>query len=395
MPERYDVELRLLRYFIAVADAGSVTAAAREVHVSQPSLSRQLRGLERQLGLALFNRGEGRLGLTSAGRHFLPVARDVVARADLATRAAAAIRDGAMSTITISCPGTTLTDVIAPFLATWEPADPMPSVWERLPSQIYPSVETGADLAVGTQPPPDHLASLPLASLPVWAYVPPTHPWAARGSVPLAELVGERLLVLGTEQHSRQALDSAPPGRRDRPRRDDGVRDARGGPGRGGGRAGRGHRLRRPAVRARPAEHRDGAPVRRDQAVRRLDGGPPRGGGHRGPRPAAQRLLRGALLNRAGGDLSPFPGVRRGGRLTPRQRPVKEPAMHASVGDRLIVHGTHVDDPVRDGEIIEVRGKNGEPPYVVRWSDDGHEGFVFPGPDATVQHFEGEDEATS
>lgn len=69
--------------------------------------------------------------------------------------------------------------------------------------------------------------------------------------------------------------------------------------------------------------------------------------------------------------------------------------MHASVGDRLIVHGTHVDDPVRDGEIIEVRGKNGEPPYVVRWSDDGHEGFVFPGPDATVQHLEGEDEATS
>jgi DNA-binding transcriptional LysR family regulator len=209
MPERYAVELRLLRYFIAVADAGSVTAAAREVHVSQPSLSRQLRGLERQLGLTLFNRGEGRLGLTSAGRHFLPVARDVVARADLATRAAAAIRDGAMSTITISCPGTTLTDVIAPFLATWEPADPMPSVWERLPSQIYPSVETGADLAVGTQPPPDHLASLPLASLPVWAYVPPAHPWAARGSVHLAELVGEPLLVLGTEQHSRQALDSA------------------------------------------------------------------------------------------------------------------------------------------------------------------------------------------
>ena len=66
--------------------------------------------------------------------------------------------------------------------------------------------------------------------------------------------------------------------------------------------------------------------------------------------------------------------------------------MHASVGDRLIVHGTHVDDPVRDGEIIEVRGKNGEPPYVVRWSDDGHEGFVFPGPDATVQHFEQEPE---
>ena len=63
--------------------------------------------------------------------------------------------------------------------------------------------------------------------------------------------------------------------------------------------------------------------------------------------------------------------------------------MHASVGDRLIVHGTHVDDPGKDGEILEVRGKNGEPPYVVRW-EDGHEGLVFPGPDATIHHFEHE-----
>ncbi|MFP5253247.1 MAG: DUF1918 domain-containing protein [Actinomycetes bacterium] len=62
--------------------------------------------------------------------------------------------------------------------------------------------------------------------------------------------------------------------------------------------------------------------------------------------------------------------------------------MHAAVGDRLIVHGARVDDVNRDGEILEVRGKNGDPPYVVRWSDTGHEALVFPGPDATVQHSE-------
>lgn len=61
--------------------------------------------------------------------------------------------------------------------------------------------------------------------------------------------------------------------------------------------------------------------------------------------------------------------------------------MFASVGDRLVVHGRHVDDPVRDAEILEVRGKDGQPPYLVRWGDTGHEGLVFPGPDATVQHF--------
>jgi len=63
--------------------------------------------------------------------------------------------------------------------------------------------------------------------------------------------------------------------------------------------------------------------------------------------------------------------------------------MFASVGDRLVVRSNHVDGPVRDGEIIEVRHEDGSPPYVVRWSDTGHEALVFPGPDAEVQHFTG------
>ncbi len=62
--------------------------------------------------------------------------------------------------------------------------------------------------------------------------------------------------------------------------------------------------------------------------------------------------------------------------------------MQASKGDRIIVHGAHVDDHERDGEILEVRGENGGPPYVVKWSDTGHEGLVFPGPDATIHHYE-------
>ncbi|GLX00834.1 MULTISPECIES: DUF1918 domain-containing protein [Microtetraspora] len=57
--------------------------------------------------------------------------------------------------------------------------------------------------------------------------------------------------------------------------------------------------------------------------------------------------------------------------------------MHATVGDRLLVHGTVVGEHDKRGEIIEVRGPGGEPPYVVRF-DDGHTGLVFPGPDAVV-----------
>ncbi len=53
--------------------------------------------------------------------------------------------------------------------------------------------------------------------------------------------------------------------------------------------------------------------------------------------------------------------------------------MKASVGDRLVVLGAHVDDATRDGEILEVHGEDGGPPYLVRWSDNGHESLVFPG----------------
>jgi hypothetical protein len=59
--------------------------------------------------------------------------------------------------------------------------------------------------------------------------------------------------------------------------------------------------------------------------------------------------------------------------------------MQATVGDRLHVHGNAVGEPDRSGEIIEVHGDDGGPPYVVRF-DDGHTRTVCPGPDAVVEH---------
>ena len=58
--------------------------------------------------------------------------------------------------------------------------------------------------------------------------------------------------------------------------------------------------------------------------------------------------------------------------------------MQAKVGDRLLVHGRVVGTPDQTSEIIEVRGQDGRPPYVVRHAD-GHEAVVFPGPDAVVE----------
>jgi hypothetical protein len=62
--------------------------------------------------------------------------------------------------------------------------------------------------------------------------------------------------------------------------------------------------------------------------------------------------------------------------------------MRASVGDRIIIHGHNLGDPDRDCEVLEVRGPDGGPPFVVRWGDNGHKSTFFPGSDATVRHFD-------
>lgn len=61
--------------------------------------------------------------------------------------------------------------------------------------------------------------------------------------------------------------------------------------------------------------------------------------------------------------------------------------MQARVGDRIVIHGHRVGEPIRDGEVLEVHGSDGGPPFIVRWSDTGHETLFFPGSDATVEHF--------
>ena len=58
--------------------------------------------------------------------------------------------------------------------------------------------------------------------------------------------------------------------------------------------------------------------------------------------------------------------------------------MQATVGDKVLVPGRRVGAAERHGEVIEVHGENGAPPYLVRWSD-GQEALTFPGPDTVIQ----------
>jgi CBS domain-containing protein len=62
--------------------------------------------------------------------------------------------------------------------------------------------------------------------------------------------------------------------------------------------------------------------------------------------------------------------------------------MRAAVGDRIVIRGHRIGEKQRTGRVLEVRGHDGEPPYVVRWSDTDHETIFFPGPDADVEQSE-------
>jgi LysR family hca operon transcriptional activator len=82
------MELRHLRYFVAIAETGSLTTAAEQrLHTAQPSLNRQIRDLETEVGVQLLTRSARGVELTAAGRAFLEHARLALAQAEAATEA--------------------------------------------------------------------------------------------------------------------------------------------------------------------------------------------------------------------------------------------------------------------------------------------------------------------
>lgn len=204
------MELRHLRYFVAVAEAGSITAAASVVRVAQPSLSRQLRQLEDEVGEVLLDRSGRQATLTPAGEVFLPLARDLVGRAERAAALMRGLTAPGQVTLRMLAPETTVADVIAPFLAQLPAEMPIVDVREALPARVHEEVLGGAaDVGVSSVLPPRGLAGELLVHFPVWAYVRPEHRWARRRAVSLRELAGEALLVLDVDHGTRRQLDAA------------------------------------------------------------------------------------------------------------------------------------------------------------------------------------------
>lgn len=204
------MDLRLLRYFIAVVDTGSLNAAALFVHVAQPSLSRQIRRLEANLGLTLFDRTGKRLILSAAGRAFLPVARDLASRAAQAQMTAATMSKGTVTRLTVASAPTTVADIISPYIVRAGDDGVVVNVVETSPEHVYDAILTGeADFAVGTRIPPTGLNSQVMGYAYLWAQVPHGHPLSGRPLIDIAELVTWPLIVMTKDHGVRRMFDSA------------------------------------------------------------------------------------------------------------------------------------------------------------------------------------------
>src|SRR5438128_11024687 len=136
------MELRHLRYFVAVAEAGSLTvAAARQLHTSQPSLSRQIRDLEDEVGTELLTRRARGIELTPAGRAFLDHARGVLSQVDAAAAAARRVAHPAKPCFTMG--------FLTGHELTWMPEalrilrDELPNIDLMISSQYSPLLAEG------------------------------------------------------------------------------------------------------------------------------------------------------------------------------------------------------------------------------------------------------------
>jgi LysR family transcriptional regulator, hca operon transcriptional activator len=195
------MELRHLRYFIAVVEEGSFTAAAeRRLHTAQPSLSRQIRDLELELGTELIVRGTQGLTLTVAGQVFLEHARFILARVEIARMATQRAARSAKTSFVVG------------FLSGYEVAL-LPEVLSILRDQLSDteltpisssSPELTRDLISGKvdlafirpYDTPPELALMLVAKEPLVVIMPRDHPMGGRSTIRLEDISRETLISI-------------------------------------------------------------------------------------------------------------------------------------------------------------------------------------------------------
>ncbi|KUJ64515.1 hypothetical protein ACZ90_58225 [Streptomyces albus subsp. albus] len=192
------IDLRLMRYVLAVADEGGFQRAAERLHMAQPPLSRQIRELERSLGVELFERRPTRL--TEAGRVFAEGARRILAETEALTERTVQAARGTIGTVRIGYVTSAAYWAVPALLTAMGARHPGIRVETRemWAAELLPALDRGdldAALARGIPDRPD-LAREPLVREHLVAVVSSEHRLAGRGAVHLGELRGDRVRVI-------------------------------------------------------------------------------------------------------------------------------------------------------------------------------------------------------
>src|SRR6266702_200328 len=194
------VELRHLRYFAAVADAGTFTHAAERLFIAQPTLSQQMQRLEQVVGTPLLRRGRGGVRLTAAGTVLLESARDVLSAVDhgvAQTRQAAGLGRPRLRFVMPADLPDSLAVQTASRLRSAADAAGVAITWmdTALDAELSPIRQHRADaglgwLTAGPDALPAPLEAMSLGQFEPEVWIPRSHPAAARGVIGLDELAG-------------------------------------------------------------------------------------------------------------------------------------------------------------------------------------------------------------
>ena len=205
------MELRHLRYFVAVAEEGHITRAAERLGIQQPPLSHQIRALERELGVQLFRRLPRGVELTEAGRSFIEDARAALARVGQGVEAAKRVARGKQGHLRLAVPPTAPFHPFVPqVILAFREAYPLVSLTmeENLRMETLDQLRGGQmDVAFlrASIAAPEGLVVYPLLEEPMVAALPSGHPLARSApsqdaALPLRALAGETFIAYARQQ---------------------------------------------------------------------------------------------------------------------------------------------------------------------------------------------------
>ena len=206
------MELRHLRYFLAVADKLSFTRAADHLRVTQPTLSHQVKALEEEIGSVLFDRVGRRVYLTRSGETLRKYAQHALNAINSATTAISELEGLTHGTLTIGVFESFSGSLLPPLLAEFSRLYPGVHVTVRqLPAgQLEEQLDKGdLDLGIAYSPPAtDNIVAEKLFDEPLVLVVGTKHPLAHKRKIHMAALDGEPLMLLTAEFPSRRLLES-------------------------------------------------------------------------------------------------------------------------------------------------------------------------------------------